>query len=509
MESIELELCIYEPPHLKMSHMSDRWKSLAEQLGAPGLDPTVRRPKESSTTKPDTGSARSPSSEPADTRGADKASGRPDHSQSDDSPPPTRSAESAADSSAADISAADITGQEWLQKEPSASGTVSPTASERDTPHSKGPAQATTGAISQPEPPAGKPKRRSNWERLANLFSLSADTRSERESQTTTSPDSAIDMSASDSSNPVLTEMFGTSDSSLPHESWQSPKRMVDDVGLEDDQEVSPYRKAHSEAESGTTDPLSSDWLKEGKSSRGRFKRGRDRQSEPGFPSGQLPDAKRETGREDSPDSPRADSSRADIEPRRAETADEVDEEFIAERRSSRRRRPRREATDNPEALGFEREQSRPRPSREEKSVDLDAVDENLSELGEEVSEESLAEVPAKRRRRRRRSRSARRDSESGEISPAAESAELADEAIDESDDLDSDDLDIDSNQLDSDDVDSEQLDSEPRGSQKKHRNIPSWEESLAAIVDANLENHRRGDQRGYRGGGGRPRGRR
>ena len=40
-----------------------------------------------------------------------------------------------------------------------------------------------------------------------------------------------------------------------------------------------------------------------------------------------------------------------------------------------------------------------------------------------------------------------------------------------------------------------------------RHPKIPTWADSLEAIISANMENHRRNDHRGGPRGGGRPRG--
>ena len=44
------------------------------------------------------------------------------------------------------------------------------------------------------------------------------------------------------------------------------------------------------------------------------------------------------------------------------------------------------------------------------------------------------------------------------------------------------------------------------RAAETKHRNIPTWSDAVQGMVDANIENHRRNENRGSRG---RPRGRR
>lgn len=546
--------------------MSDRWKSLAEQLGAPGLEPTVRRPRESAATKPDSGAGGKSGSSGKDFTDSGQSETKGKYEASD-----------AEASSSAESLSKDAGDSKQLEvKNKLVEDLNEPTAGEirgeqsPDRPQAPSPAAHPDSDPASSQVPIEKPKKRSNWERLANLFSLSSESRSVPDDETASSEDSdskkdAVNVDAihSDSSfsssteadpikdlsndqasaspieenktlfppepdpatnNPVLTEMFGKSDTSLPHEAWQDSQRIVDDIGWEDDQESSGYQGGSSEEElSSTDDPLASDWLKEGKASRGRFKRKRGRRGEDDFSSSEASEAaehpEAESGRRGSawiekdrkgdPQDPvdtsfrdRTDSrDRFERGPAEELTGSDVpsldsdDEEFVAQRRSSRRRRRRRSPSDSPDSLGLERTEDQPDAFFEESRVDRSIADDLQLDSDEDDSESGPSDFPSKRRRRRRRPRGSQRDSTGGELIPESEDVVPDDEILDEcSEDFD---------------MDAEPSGDEHRGAVKKHRSIPSWEESIGAIVDANLENHRRGDQRGYKGSGGRSRGRR
>jgi hypothetical protein len=456
---------------LETRQMTDRWKSLAEKLGAPGLEPSARRPREASPPPKASSSAEDKESKAVESKAV---SGR-----SDDSP----------SSPSADSTETKPTEQQdWLpterEREPSQveqnadlASANQPPVPATDIPEQPPTKLASPAPKSPPaEAPPSKKKKRSNWERLANLFSIAPD-HSDAPDQTTDlsssseqiEPDSQDQPAADDTSatrgtsvaqspagsgrqptifdseedsagkNPVLSEMFGQTESKIPHESWQAPKRVVNDIGWDDEE---PSSKGYPEEKTA-----------------GQF------ESQPPAKGRQRQHSNAES------------SSEAG-----ADTGEET--EYLAERRSSRRRRRRGDASGVAS-----------RPPREEEPLIDEVPSEVVSEdvdfdTPAETQEVAATEFPAKRRKRRRRSRGGNRpELETGSDAPPEsldDDSELYGEAPDDSDDDDS----------------------EHRGSQKSHRNIPSWEDSLATMIDANVENHRRGDHRGSRGGG-RPRGRR
>lgn len=393
-------------------------------------------------------------------------------------------------------------------------------------------AQTKSEDPAEQQPPVeiepAKPKKRSSWEALANLFNIGGGSEPVKAetppapsvpaapSRQVVEPPSAPEISlfkpAQDSPNTALTEMFGET-SSKPHESWGKPRRVVNDVDWEDDESPKQESKQHEETRaSRSTHSLNeatnieSDEDESGEEpvrrSRRRRRRGRSR-SEEGAESTSRTSEDRPSARRDEERSHHSSSRRHEESedsdwgslvsddddpvdsaiPESSESSDSADgEEGQAERRTRRRRRRGRgrgRSSDTAAPVGDDVEAI---------NRDLLAGDEVLGPADEESfgssgDDEPGASGEARRRGRRKRNRGGKRTEETRSIEKEADDFE-------------------------SDNFDDGDTNSDEESGGHKHRSIPTWEDSLASIIEANIENHRRNDHRGGGGRGGRPRGR-
>ncbi|HAC91009.1 MAG TPA: hypothetical protein DCF63_10325 [Planctomycetaceae bacterium] len=462
--------------------MSDKWKSLAERLGAPSFSSPPKKPAESSAKAP----------QQSERTTLDQTAG-----------PVTVDKTAAAKKKELDISSP--------QPKPEQSVDDSP-----------------------------QRKKRSWGDMLSSLLNIpqseAALTHSEDHAkQISPSGDAAPSTplfgtsSSQQSENPALEEMFGTS-GGQPHPAyWDKPKRVVDDLGWEEEvTEPTTASSQSSEAEDISSLRFTSDSATDSdessepqRRSRRRRRRGgrRDRSDSDARPTRQElePSAAQSGFRDDSfqkdqPDNPYAQAS-ADYEHPAADRDPDSDDDFLsAERRSSRRRRRRggrdrdRDLTsgdnrdprlagsiDSEDSLGVESRSTdeRTRRDRYDSEADSDLVDLPEDTSPELRSESESGEESAGRsRRRRRRGRGGQRKAEAGResVPEAGSYGSFADEEDRESMD----------EQLHAD---------EDREIGDRHRSIPTWEDSIATLVEANIENHRRNENRGSRGN--RPKGRR
>jgi hypothetical protein len=396
--------------------------------------------------------------------------------------------------------------------EPASESTPAPAAATPVVEH----VQPAKPEVKQAEPPVAaepaKPKKRSSWETLANLFGI--ESRKEPEPEPTpvavtplpaANPEISLFKPADTSpGNPALTEMFGTT-STTPHEQWGKPRKMVDDLGWDEDVPPPPRTSLRSEVsqvreESPIEDEVESeDGTDPVRRSRRRRRRGRGGRDEGSNEVGRRGFDERPVLKDDSEgelevfrevdddwDNPPRISSE-DVEP--------VQEDVVSEdteRRPRRRRRPR--GRGRGERSGRE---VAPVERLAEDESDLDSVNRDLLNDydDEEASPDAIYdELPTdampvdedgvRRRRRRKRNRGGKPERSQSDV------PQLEEDDVDEQ-------LEVDS------DVDQEAGDEE--SSAHKHRNIPTWEDSLVSIIEANIENHRRNEGRGggYRGGGG------
>lgn len=483
--------------------MADHWKSIANLLGAPGVD----EPESETQGKEPAMDADTTSSFPPE-KGAPADSGDEAATPSDESlsfREPARESRNRLES---------VTEQPAAQPEPPA----------KEEPINEMPAA---------EMPAPKVKRKSSWESLASMFNIKverpkpveeeppakhepiaetsrqirepqADDEAPRESAREDKGKSSslsIFSAESDNPNPALEAMFGD----VPRDDdWGGSRpRVIDDLGWGDDEDDEPKPARRHE-------PIADD----------------------------------------------SDSEDAEIH-------DKLDEEPV--RRGRRRRRGRRGRGDASETktepaaekrLGWDEDE----PELAESSVDDDwnePVSFAADDAAEELDAEDGGEVQRRSSRRRRRGRGRGRDSGAPVDSPVSRSSEEPTADVDEVDDeihADQADADVVSRSRDSRDRDSEAGDDGERSSRgrrrrrggrssgagrtsqashedvappeldlddpdpdadgeghardgSKHRNIPTWADSVQSLVEANIENRRRNDNRGAPRG--RPRGRR
>ncbi len=378
-------------------------------------------------------------------------------------------------------------------------------------------------AAVEPEREPPKAKRKSSWESLASMFGVKVErpqpaaeapppaARREVEDE----PEAAVDdqklsIFSGDSpqdSNPALEEMFGDAPKGS-REGWGRP-RVVNDLGWEDDSEPEPSEKPAEETELQAKED-DEDAPRRGRRRR-RGRRGRSDSVEikasPLEPQIEWSGAEEiEAGFEADDDWQEPDSfaiaDADEFEP--VETEDvsvDIDAEGEVERRSSRRRRRGR-------GRGRDREQTDPAVAERVERQPIAREDEDLDDVVDGESE-SLRPRPAssprtvgevdergsRGRRRRRggegRASEGRRDSVPQERPRRVDVARAADSA----------DADLEPEYTFDDEVDSGELGA------GKHRNIPTWYESIESLVEANIENRKKGDNRGAPRG--RPRGRR
>lgn len=419
--------------------MSDHWKSLADLLGAPSLNPSKR------------------SSEPV----AEKVQAEP------------------------------------VKEKP---GHVEPQVAKADHPAAE-PVEAT------------KPRKRSSWEALANLFNIGSAPEPEEKLEPTT-PDvsdsaqpileptarhaevSLFKSTAPGQQNPALVDMFGEV-TGKPHESWGKPRKMVDDLGWDEDEPVAkrapeatvkPVRALDETAEIHDLDVTEGEPERRSRRRRRRGGRGRGEDLRANVDS--RPEETSAEFRDSSwgkvVDEDTIDADEDDI-PANLESEDDASTSEERRPRRRRRRRGRGRGADIAEGRA-------PIDDRLPIDDDVDSVNRQLLDtddeegpidelFGDPTGSESLADVASdpRRRRRRKRNRGGKRE-ESEEVRVG---------------DLDADDADDDSEVSDAD------LAGEDEAGHR-HRNIPTWEDSLAVLIEANIENHRRNEGRGGgpRGGG-------
>lgn len=485
--------------------MSDHWKSLADRLGAPSFEPSVRRSKElpSQPVAPPTAPSSPPSVD--------------DTKESREEPQRRAIKQQVTDSSQSAVVRAAISSQ--------------------SVPEQVDQAPATAG-----EP--AKKKKRSNWERVANLFGLGPEPEPEpepqvqpaevleplrppRESRQTRAASPQTDASSlekktrhpqresrssaaasddlglfdaaanRDDTNPVLAEMFGSPPSNFT-DAWEKPSRMVDDIGW-DEPANDPWSVPDDDrdlvlettSEIADDDQDDSDASDSEESPRRRSRRRRRRGKRVDGPAARSED-RSDSGTDmqdashasnDEGDGPGDDVSSDDV------FSGDLSSGEMPERRSSRRSRFRRTERSGPshaEPRRSDRMEAEPR-SIEEDEPEL--ADEGAAPSGD-FDSDSSGSASTGRRRRRRRSRGSGRSDRLESQDQLPEDREGS-EAVDELEELDL-----------------EDSPGEGREGNRSNRNIPTWEETLSVLVTANIENHRRNESRGSRGGG-RPRGRR
>ncbi len=505
--------------------MSDRWKSLADQLGAPKFEPTARPLREPA-------SQEKPAQEPP----ADPTPSTSSKSEQPDLPNVESPRRRGYFASLAGEQArpADQPAQEErpLEQEIKQHSAESPSKLER----------------------SGKRKKAPSWgERIANLLGVSSTDAVDRaessepvaSSQTPPSKpiaesqpakSSLFDLPKSDSTNSALTEMFGsptTSNSSY----WDRPKRMVDDVGWGDDSESFEARDKETPSRPQSSDQLSIDSTdseaassksseddeQPGRRPRRRRRRGgRGRERSDVEPTRSKSESEAEVSRDylDESDSdletdwsfdahanepPQSVSTRrsADSHARRSRNDKDSNEEGMVDRRSSRRRVRRggdqqeaRPDSERSHKSPVADEQPRAKSTSDDFDFDQDESDARSDVQSRESSEARRAEPNGRRRKRSRGGAKPATDG-SGQRESRKQSRQSDGHGDSELRERDSDDHDSD-----------DDFDSEKRAGGKAPRNIPTWEDALAAVITANLENHRRNDHRNSRGGG-KPRGRR
>jgi hypothetical protein len=556
--------------------MADHWKSLANLLGAPGVD------------EPDTEEA---VTEPTPTKPLAEAKPEPVVAHREPEPKYEQVQEPAAENHVENSDSHDAFARFQPEEmdlsrdirnnpnNPSPSSTMRASSlPAEDAEESPEPPKAVT---SLPEPVAKPPKRKSSWESLASMFNIKVERAevvepaaaveaaevvrppaqpktveskfSERKSSETAQDRSAQDRSAqraesprhetrkSETSgrplslfegdapqgdaNPALEAMFAD----VPRggkNAWDTKRRVVDDVSWQDDEDPRPPRQADVTSVRESVSDASDEPEREGAhdadeempTRRRRRRRGRRGRSEPGE---RRPEATSDRelgwveadseafgGAEDDWSEPESFEADADIlEVELAEVDDEEggnseeSEDEVVERRSSRRRRRGRTRDRTPSEPMAERP-----PVREDRSArpirgDIDDErfeDEDADPEAPSLAKPAVAKDRAPRGRRRRRGRSSGAGAEESTASidrPArAERAERAVRSEREEAGPPA-------------DFDFEAGDDENGLSATKHRNIPTWADSLQSIIEANTDNHRRNDNRG--GPRGRTRGRR
>jgi hypothetical protein len=404
--------------------------------------------------------------------------------------------------------------------------------------------EPTREQVAPPAPPVeaapivepAKPKKRSSWEALANLFNIgsgpapapapepppppkpiapppppappraAAPPPRPVESSPKQSEISLFKPSAGTEQNPALVDMFGQA-STKPHDSWGKPRKVVDDLGWDDEEPVTrtsknedtpvkPTRSLDETAEVDDVEMVDGEPVRRSRRRRSRGGRGRGevaRSNEIARPEESSAEL-RETDKwgsvvgDDSSDSDEDDvviSEAGDNEGPDSEGPD-------GEERRPRRRRRRR-------GRGRGAESSETRQPTDD-NVDVESVNRDLLNTDDEDGPtDDLFEGPSadadadssdpRRRRRRKRNRGGK---------PVDDPSQAAELDVDDADDLAS---------------AGRGGDDDEGEDGQRHRNIPTWEDSLSTIIEANIENHRRNEGRGggprgggQRGGGGRNR---
>lgn len=458
--------------------MADHWKSIANMLGAPGMDVT----SDEENTAPE----------------EEKASADSENAGSSDAQPEAEAASTEASTS----EVAEEVVADSAAEAPEVISAVAP--------------KPVPTAKDDSAPEVKPKKKKSSWESLANMFNVRvtreeappAETPDHVDTAPTESPvaesspedradsdvrasDSGIssaetpalaifgeDDEASDSANPALDAMFGDAPRQ-DTEDWPTKRRVVDDVGWDDVDEADDLASARFQKDEVPSESVDEDSQEEDDDSRNR--RGRRRRRGRRGRGGRQEESNRQedTGRSSKNDDAPVDeaSSQDDVsevswsEADRLETDDEPTE---VERRSNRRRRRGRSRP---------ADETKTEESVEDESVASDDFDQ------EEAAPRAKSRNDRDGQRRRKRRPDARRDGDSRREGEKRRGDETRSRSAASNADRD-----------DAEDADDDQDES------PKHRNIPTWLEAVQPMVEGNIENHRRNENRGGRG---RSRGRR
>lgn len=470
--------------------MNDKWKSLAERLGAPSFSPPPKKPTDNSA----------------------KASPQPE------SPTHGQAINTVSTASAGRVGGS------------ATSGATAATEKKEFDIRSQQPKSE------QPVAESPKPKKRSWGDMLSSLLNIpQSEAEPVQADEQAGQSSEACDASAGKplfgtsgsqhSENPALEEMFGTS-GNQPHPSyWEKPKRVVDDLGWdteESDEAVVQERSSEDEdisslrfsSDSQTSNEDSSETQRRPRRRRrrgGRKDRSGDETRQPSQETDSSvlqPDFQADQERD-----PFVELSVYDEQPSILRDQESDDDFPVAERRSSRRRRRRggrdrdREQTSGEVRLqaaadSFDLLDSRPVDGRlaSGKSTDDDydsETDPDSESLLDDASRkqrsdsEDRADSGGRERRKRRRGRGGQRKIEA-DLEPVPEAGSYG--TFGDEDDA-------------GEAMDQQTLGEDDHEGGHRHRSIPTWEDSIAVLVESNLENHRRNENRGSRGN--RPKGRR
>lgn len=474
--------------------MSDHWKSIADLLGAPGMDARKRLPVEP------------PALGPVSTEYSDNEAVR--------------------------------------EKAPK----VAPAKVEVSRENVKPPRERVVVEEAQPtvsaQPPAVQepkeepPKRRSSWDSLTKLFGLSSSVEAEPSRSTPVAPEpqparvsfEAVDRKSaradrddreqtrqkSEPTNEVqstsaLDALFqdaprqGTKD-------WrdESSLRIVDDVSWETDDSNEDITREVIKPTAESDEEASGQSRRRRRRRRGGSGRGRGAEEGHRDSESQL-EPEKPTWPEGSPD-----DSAEIADPwkeSRAIDGDSESGEFEAERRSHRRRRRGRDSRRDETPTVDRHSDSTPKAAR---SSDRDA-EEVRSSAHRDSQREELPKADRDRSRSRDRDRTDRSRGERdvrdrGHSSDRKSGPERVVDRGRTGPDRESPTHERPRNEIMDDDID-ESFDAEVDGdlddAGNKHRKIPSWAESLETIIANNMDNHRRYDGGRDQGPRGRPRGRR
>lgn len=542
--------------------MADHWKTIANALGAPGVDESeVEAEVIAAEVKPEAAPKLQPEQKPQ------QSSSRPSEFVFDPNSPIPDEA----------LSFKSTKFARSTPHNPPAAGSFSePTTpapeARREAPRMPERTESTNmpAATSPPPKPA---KRKSSWESLASMFNIKVD-RSKPAEEVPEQPvepsiaaPSAPSSRASDHStrsgsarsgsdqqlsifsggepstepNAALRSMFGDVPQRT-NENW-GKQRMVDDLGWDEVEEKSAS-STHSTAQPSSQaeqpageEEVGDEMVRRGRRRR-RGRRGRgDSLDAPAATEGEKTShwiaAEEEVSGDDDewpePDSFEADEavartsrSQRAIEPEVDSEIDELSSEGEPLRRSSRRRRRgrgrgrERETADGTEAVSRDRQRPRVAPP-----ASIDDDDEDVVGFVPEVDEEDDFEsdvprgtprpkaagddelAPRGRRRRRGRGGSGRGEEEGNrETAPARSRGPRDSQRPAAGRPIEDDDFEPDLEPVVGFEGEEDELDSGG-----KHRNIPTWADSIESLVTANLENRKRGDNRGAPRG--RPKGRR
>ncbi len=240
--------------------MADHWKSIANKLGAPGVDEPEPETQEAETTL----------------EGSELPESKPDEAAVDEASPVSEEARSdEADSFASGrdaFSPLPASPKSFSESKPKALPETRVTESKREQP-------APQPKREEPAPEPVKPKRKSSWESLASMFNVKIDRSKPAEVEEPAAE--AVDQVAADESdeesplsifsgdkgdtNPALDAMFGDA----PRESVDqrgSHPRVVDDLGWADEEPPPVTRSEEATSDEGDEAPR-----------RGRRRRGRGR----------------------------------------------------------------------------------------------------------------------------------------------------------------------------------------------------------------------------------------